>query len=625
MSDGPHGGGCPGRYPPIERYAFLADSHTAALAAPDGAIEWLCAPRFDAPSVFTSLLDRDRGGAFRLAVEGAAEPERRYLEGTLVLETRFRSPSGSLSVLDFLSLEAAGRHGRGEVDPHHVLVRLLRCDHGSVRVRAAIDARPDYGRARARWRPEAGLFRTDAPDTTLWVSSDRKLEVGEDGLVAGFALEAGEAAAFSLRYAGEPVRPIDPHVAERLLDVTASSWRAWSERCRYQGIGAELVRRSALVLKGLVFHPSGALIAAPTTSLPEEIGGERNWDYRFTWLRDASLTLLALFRLGYEHEGRDYMEFLLAGCGRCGVEQQVMLGVGGELELPESTLDHLEGYACSRPVRVGNGAHAQLQLDTHGSVLDAALVYQQMTGALGTGHWSLLRSLVDHTCERWREPDSGIWEVRSEVRHFTHSKVMSWVCVDRGIRLAELVGVDVAPLERWRRTREAVHSDVLERGYDAERGAFVQHYDSGALDASSLRFSLVGFLPGDDPRITSTIDRVIEELEIEDGLVLRYRQGETDDGLSGGEGAFAICSFWLVSALALAGRREQAERLFEAICGRAGPLGLYAEELAPGGGMLGNYPQAFTHLALIQAALNVDIAGDAHALAAWAERRVPEV
>jgi GH15 family glucan-1,4-alpha-glucosidase len=416
------------------------------------------------------------------------------------------------------------------------------------------------------------------------------------------------------------VRRIDPDAARRLLDVTVTSWRDWSSRCRYDGVARDLVVRSAIVLKGLVYHRSGALVAVPTTSLPEELGGVRNWDYRFTWLRDATLMILALLRLGYDHEAHDYMAFLVQECARCGDEPHLMLGIAGEHQLEEQELRHLEGYACSAPVRVGNGAHDQLQLDTYAGVLGAALVYQRMTGGLGGEEWSFLRSLVDFTCRKWSEPDNGIWEVRNARRHFTHSKVMSWTCVDRGIQLVEECRVGDAPLDEWKRVRESIRAEVLERGYDPDLGAFVQAYGERPLDASVLRFPMVGFLPADDPRMNSTIDRVIAELESEQGLVHHYRPEQSDDGLEGGEGAFAICSFWLVSALVRAGRIEDAERRFEALCARASPLGLFAEELAPGGGMLGNFPQAFTHLALIQAAADLDAGADAETLRAWAER-----
>ena len=596
---------CVGSYPPIHDYAFLADGQSAALLGPDGAVAWLCAPRFDGASVFASLLDLERGGTFELTVEGAPVPERRYVDGTLVLESRFQSRAGTVVVLDFMALEAEGRHGRGQVDPFCALVRLVRCERGEAQVNAKIAARPDYGRQAAAWRTRRGFLTAEVPGSRLWLSSDRPLSMTPAGVEASVTLRQGDAAAFALRYAGEPTFPISVGRAEELLGVTLSSWHAWSSRCQYEGVARELVLRSALVLKGLVYHGSGALLAAPTTSLPEQLGGERNWDYRYSWLRDACLTLLALMELGYEHEAADYMDFLLLECASCGDEPHVMLGVAAEHEIGETTLEHLEGYAGSAPVRVGNGAHEQFQLDTYGGVLGAALVYEQRTGALSTDHWELLRSLVEFTVRRWREPDSGIWEVRSEPRHFTHSKVMAWVCVDCGLQLAELMEIPDVPLAFWREVRDAIRADVLERGYDSARGAFVQSYEDSALDASALRFPLVGFIAADDPRMLSTVDQIIGELESGDGLIARYDQRQVDDGLSGEEGAFAICSFWLVSALARAGRQVEAERRFAALCGRASPLGLYAEELAPDG-MLGNFPQAFTHLALIHAAADIE-------------------
>jgi GH15 family glucan-1,4-alpha-glucosidase len=423
-------------------------------------------------------------------------------------------------------------------------------------------------------------------------------------------LRAGEEAALFLRYTGEPSEPSEPITvgsARACLETTLSCWRAWSSRCEYEGVGRELVVRSAIVLKGLVYHASGALLAAPTTSLPEQLGGQRNWDYRYTWLRDAALTLLALMELGYEHEAEDYMDFLLSECELCGEHAHLVLGIDTGHEMIETNLDHLEGYACSRPVRVGNAAHDQLQLDTYGGVLGAALIYQQRTGGLTKHHWALLSSLVELTAARWHEPDNGIWEVRGQRRHFTHSKVMAWVCVDRGVELAQSLGIRDPRLARWRATSEEIRSDVLRHGYNRAAGAFVQSYGDRALDASALRFPLVEFIAGDDPRMTSTIDRIIHELETFEGLIHRYDHRQVDDGLPGTEGAFAICSFWLVSALSRAGRLDDAQRRFGVLCDRASELGLYAEEFAATG-MLGNFPQAFTHLALIQAAADIEAA-----------------
>ncbi|TCJ16832.1 glycoside hydrolase family 15 protein [Rubrobacter taiwanensis] len=608
------------RYPPISSYGFLSDTHTAALVGPDAAVEWFCVPRFDAPSIFARMLDRERGGAFELSVEGADRPAQRYLGDTLVLESRFEGRTGAAVAFDFLAVR---RVAGDELAAGHILVRLVRCESGSVRVRAGIDARPGYGAEEIEWqRRDRNLWR--AADPELWVSSDAPLELEGSRLSAEAELREGEAAAFALGYAGEPPRSVDADAAGSLLEQTCRAWQEWAGHCRYDGVAREAVVRSALVLRGLAFDETGALVAAPTTSLPEELGGERNWDYRFTWHRDASLLVLALFRLGYEEEGRRYMDFLLSQCTVRRDRLAPMAGIGGEPESEERTLDHLEGYASSRPVRTGNEAYEQVQLDTYGHVLDAAFVYRELTGDLAPEHWPVLQRLVDLVCERWREPDHGVWEIRVEKRQHTYSKMMAWVCLDRGIRLAEMLEDTEAPLERWRRAREEVYRDVLERGYDKERGAFTQVYGERPLDAAVLHAPLMGFLPGDDPRMISTIDRLIEELGAGEALLYRYDTTRVDDGVPGHEGAFLMCSFDLVSALVLAGRVEEARRRFEWLLEHASPLGLFSEELSPDGEALGNYPQAFTHLALIEAAMNLDAAGNREALHAWAAERSAE-
>ncbi len=625
MAESSQNGGsvpCSDRYPAIEDYAFLSDSQTSALVGPDGSIEWMCVPRFDSPSIFARILDREKGGAFELEIEGAGEPERSYAVGTFVLESKYTTPTGTVLVSDFLSLEAEGEHGRGEVKPHNVLVRLITCNDGSVRVRVRVDTKPNYGADTPEWNGAGTLYKADVPDTTLWMTSDQDLSVKGGEICSEIELGVGESAAYGLRYRESAIRHMDSEIAFELMETTKRSWQEWANRCEYHGtVEIELVIRSALVIKGLFYQESGALLAAPTTSLPEQLGGERNWDYRFSWLRDSTLMLLALFRLGYEEEGTRYIDFLMREWNKCGCDLQLMLGIGGELDLPESKIDHLEGYACSSPVRIGNGAAEQLQLDTYGEVLDAAYVFHRQTGKLAVAHWPFLSDLVDYTSSMWKEPDDGIWETRCERRHYTHSKVMAWVCLDRGIRLALELGIDTGQVERWRNTADEIHESVCEHGYDKEIKSFVQFYGSKALDASALRFSLVGFLPGDDPRIISTIDRIEEELSAGNGLLYRYRLDRTDDGLAGDEGAFAICSFWLVSAQVLAGRKARARELFHRLARYASPLGLYSEEIHPDGRMLGNYPQAFTHLALIQAAVNLSFADDREALHAWAARR----
>lgn len=610
-------------YPPISSLAFLSDMHTAALLGPDGAVEWMCVPRFDGGSVFARLLDRDRGGAFILDIEDAGEPARRYLGDTLVVESRFESPTGVAVVDDFLAVSSTT--GGNELAAAHVLVRTVRCESGSVTMRALVDARPGYGRERARWeRKSPNLWQTAEP--RLWLSTTVPLESDDHTVSATAELTAGDVVAFALGYTGAGARPIDVAAAEDLLEKTRDAWQRWSSHCPYGGFAREQVIRSAVVLRGLAFDETGALLAAPTTSLPEWIGGGRNWDYRFTWHRDASLLVLALFRLGHAELGRRYAEFLFALDPVRRGTLSPMAGIGGELASNERTLDHLDGYACSRPVRVGNEAFDQVQFESYGHVLDAAYVYYRLTGEMAGESWPVLRRLVTTIGQRWREPDHGIWEMRGEKRHNTYSKVMAWVCVDRGIRLAERLSeagaaqIDEGEVDDWRKTRDEIKREVLERGYSAERGAFVQVYDGTALDAALLHIPLFGFLPGDDPRVVSTIDRVIEGLGDGDALIHRYDLDEVDDGLDGPEGAFLLCSFDLVSALVLAGRAEEAERRFERLLEYAGPLGLFAEEARADGEALGNYPQAFAHLALIQAALNLDAAGDEDALHAFATR-----
>ncbi|WP_434740467.1 glycoside hydrolase family 15 protein [Micromonospora sp. SH-82] len=605
-------------FPPIDSYAFLSDTHTAALVAPDGAVEWFCVPRFDGDAVFARLLDRDVGGYFSLTVTGSPPPQRRYLPDTLVLESRYPGPDGTALVRDFLAVSP----GDAEQPIHagKVLVREVRVERGSVRLAARLTPRPAYGARSTGWRQADGRwYATDAP---LWLTGDVPFDVDGGSLHAEVELTEGQTATFLLGYRDEPAQAgeagADPTTEDtrRLFDQTCATWREWSDRSDYTGFAAEAVRRSALVLRGLSFDETGALIAAPTTSLPEEIGGVRNWDYRYTWHRDSALLLLSLFRLGHAEEGRRYLRFLLEICSGQQELLAPLIGIDGTTD-EETELEHLGGYAGSRPVRVGNGAAGQIQFDTYGHILDAALAYHQLTGELTGDQWRLLRRHVEILAARWQEPDHGIWEIRGPVRHHVNSKVMSWVCLDRGIRLAELLGDDTAPVQQWREARDELHAEVLDRGYDPEVGGFVIAYDLPEPDASLLRMPLVGFLPADDPRMLSTIEFIQRELSVAPALIRRYT---ADDGLPGEEGAFLLCSFELVSALALAGRREEAGKLFDQLTELSGPLGLYSEEMAPDGTALGNYPQAFTHLALIEAALNLDVAGDRDALHDWAER-----
>ncbi|KXK59515.1 hypothetical protein AWW66_23760 [Micromonospora rosaria] len=606
-------------FPPIDGYAFLSDTHTAALVAPDGAVEWLCVPRFDGDAVFARLLDRDAGGAFALTVDGAGPVERRYLPDTLVLASRYEGRAGDAVVRDFLAVtpgdpEQPIRAGK-------LLVRQVSVERGPVRLAVRVTPRPGYGARPATWERSGDRWR--AAGARLWLDADLPLTADDGDLHAEVDLPAGRTVTLLLGYddapadgTGQPGGATDP---ERLVERTCATWRDWAARSDYAGFAAEAVRHSALVLRGLSFDETGALLAAPTTSLPEEIGGSRNWDYRYTWHRDAALLLLALFRLGHAEEGRRYLRFLLDICAGQQTLLTPLIGIDGRTD-EEREVEHLSGYAGSRPVRVGNEAVDQVQFDTYGHILDAALAYQQLTGELTGEQWGLLRRHVDTMAERWREPDHGIWEIRGPLRHHVNSKVMIWVCLDRGIRLAGLLGDDTAPVERWRRARDELHAEVLDRGYDRELNSFVMWYDSTEPDASLLRIPLVGFLPADDPRVLGTIDHHWRELAVAPALIRRY---VADDGLPGEEGAFLLCSFELVSALALAGRRDEARDLFDRLMALAGPLGLYSEQMAADGTALGNHPQAFTHLALVEAALNLDAAGDREALHVWAERTGP--
>jgi alpha,alpha-trehalase len=575
----------------------------------------------DVPAAEDDALDVVGGGALELGVHGSGVPRRRYLPGTLVLESRFELPEGELVAHDFLALGASEGRDPGGLHPHHLLVRLVRCEGGEASVRLCADARPNYGRAGGRWRRGHAGHTLDVPGCRLVLSCDAPVEL-VDGVPTGDVhLGRGERMAVGLAYAEGAPGPASPDLAEELLDRTVEAWRAWSGSCRYDGYAREQVVHSAVVLRGLIFDESGALLAAPTTSLPEVPGGVRNWDYRYTWHRDASLMLLALFRLGFHAEGRRYKDFLVEHETLVDDCLDPLIGIGGEHDLEERELEHLEGYASSRPVRIGNGARGQLQLDSAGYLLDAVLAYRDLTGELERRHWEEVRAVVDATARGWRRADQGIWEIRGEPRHHTHSKVLAWTCLDRGVRLAEAVGDTEAPLEHWRSERDAVHAEVLERGYDQQLDAFVQSYGSRALDAALIQASTVGFLPGTDARIVGTLDAIAAGLGCGPAapeLIRRYDVQEAADGLPGEEGAFLMCSFELVSALVLAGRADEARERFEHLVARAGPLGLFAEEMAADGVMLGNYPQAFTHLALVEAAVNLDERSEREALHRWA-------
>ncbi|HVE68142.1 MAG TPA: glycoside hydrolase family 15 protein [Solirubrobacteraceae bacterium] len=603
-------------FPPIAEYAFLSDCHTGALIAPDGTVEWLCVPRFDAPSIFAMVLDRG-GGGFRVGPFGEAHPvSRRYAPGTMVLETTWMTPHGWAEVHDALTIgpwhegdlpDAAQARPPTDHEADHLLVRTVTCVQGEVMVEALCEPRFDYARGDAAWtevehEATSALDATDGT-TTVRLLSDLRLGVEGQRVRARHKLKEGETCFVALSWTEERGGPATAQQATEHIARTAHFWRSWLESGdfpdhRWRGH----LQRSALTLKGLTYAPTGALVAALTTSLPETPGGERNWDYRFSWMRDATFTLWALHALGLDWEADDFMQYVADLVRNDDGSLQIMYGIGGERDLAETTLDHLSGYEGARPVRIGNGAFDQRQNDVYGAVLDSVFLHTKSSGYIPQNLWPVLCDQADGAARAWREPDQGIWEGRGAPRHHTSSKLMCWVALDRASRLARLRG-DEERARAWGAEAQEVHRDVLEHA--VRDGVFRQHYETDALDASTLLVPLVRFLPADDARVVATVRAVAEGLT-EHGLVLRYRTQETDDGLHGEEGTFLICSFWLVSALSEIGEPRRAAALCERLLGLASPLLLYAEELdAASGRHLGNFPQAFTHLALINAVLHV--------------------
>jgi GH15 family glucan-1,4-alpha-glucosidase len=589
---------------PIEDYALIGDCRSAALVGRDGSIDWLCFPRFDAPSVFGKILDLDRGGSFEVTMRNGEPVGRAYLDDTNVLITRFEGPDGTLEVTDAMPLREAATHA--EELTKHTLVRGFRCVQGEVRVELLCWPRFEYGRFTPR-------FLQISPVTVdivggadaLLCTATQPIQAFPEAVGASWTLVAGETAWFRLSYRRSfqetpEVAPGSTGVeVPAVVDATAAWWRAWASRCSYEGPYQAMVRRSALALKLLTYQPSGAVVAAPTTSLPEEIGGVRNWDYRYTWVRDSTLTLTSLAVLGYTEEAEAFKTFLgRAGAGRP-QDLQIMFGIGGERALPEIELPHLSGYRGSRPVRIGNGAATQLQLDSYGQILDAGYLLGRVGGELTEDNWRFLAGLTDIVVQRWREPDHGIWEMRDEPRHFTHSKLNCWVALDRAIKIAEAHGLDGA-IDVWREERTAIERFLLDEA--ASVGWFQQAAGVEMPDASSLLVPALGFLPTTHPLVLETIAQVRKHLE-RNGLVYRYL---STDGIPGGEGAFLLCSFWLVDCLIWSGALDEAEALLAQLLGYANDVGLFAEEVDPDTGhALGNFPQAFSHMALVQSCANL--------------------
>jgi alpha,alpha-trehalase len=601
----------PNRFPPIGSYGFLSDCHTSALVSYDGAVEWLCLPRFDSPSAFAALLDRG-AGHFKLAPRGVVVPiSRRYQPGTLVIETTWVTDTGwvvvhdALTIGDWVEQAGPGSRPKTEHEADRSLLRTMTCIDGEVELEMECLPRFAYGAEAAEWSGgELGEALASADGVGLQLTSDMELALG-DGAARGTVHLREDETAFCALTWGENATGgprSSPEALER-LDSTEDFWRKWLRDGNFPDHPWRIhLQRSALVLKGLTYAPSGAILAAPTTSLPETPGGERNWDYRFSWIRDSTFSLWALHTLGFDEEARDFMRFIVSVC-RKDPQLQIMYGIGGEKELVESTLDHLEGYGGARPVRIGNGAFDQRQNDVWGALLDSIYLHEKALRGTGTpADRQLIRQQVEAAIEAWPHPDQGIWESRGEPRHYVSSKLMIWVAVDRGARLAAGIGFDDVA-EEWARIAGEIREEILERG--VRDGVFRQHYDTDALDASTLLIPLLRFLPPDDPRVRATVEAIADELT-EHGLVLRHRVKETDDGLRGEEGTFLICSFWLVSALSEIGEATRARALCERLLAAAGWLDLYAEELeARSGRHLGNFPQAFTHLALINAVSHV--------------------
>ncbi len=604
----------PGESPPIGDYGLLADCNTAALSDRGGSIDWLCLPRYDSPAVFARILDPD-AGHWSIRPAGEFTATRRYLPGTLVVQTTFASGTGVVRVTDALAFAEGQRsHDLGQDGPHELL-RLLEGVNGLVPMVMELVPRPEYGLVHPLFRNTEYGGRTFGGPNQIAVSAGVHTEIEDSAMRVDVDVAEGDSVGFAVRWIapeGNFTAPTAPaQVASRIQD-TIAGWRSWeAEHDIYEGPHRDLVRFSSRVLKGLSYRPTGAIVAAPTTSLPEAVGGDRNWDYRYSWIRDASLTLEALYIGACSDEASEFVSFMTSSAGG-GTALQIMYGIAGEHDLSERKLPHLRGWRGSAPVRVGNDAWNQTQLDVYGELLSALHLYREQLGELHPEIQRFVAELADAAATRWSEPDAGMWEMRGEPRHHLSSKVMCWTALDRAVKLAPQLGTH-AHTEAWAEQRDAVRAAILDRGWSAKRQAYAQSFDSDDLDGGALLMPLVGFLPATDPRMRSTIDAIATDLT-EDGLVLRYvnAEGLNADGLTGEEGTFVICSFWLVSCLALAGEIDRAQALFDELVGYANDLGLLAEEVDTATGeLLGNFPQAFSHIGLITAAWKIDQARQA--------------
>jgi GH15 family glucan-1,4-alpha-glucosidase len=594
-------------YLPIAEHGIVGDLHSIALVGTDGTIDWYCCPRFDSPSVFGSILDAERGGHYRIApATDDWTPKQLYLPDTNVLITRFLTPAGVGEVQDFMPIQPPG----APVHRHRLIRRVLGV-RGEMRFRIEVEPRFNYARDphEVFFHENGVLFRS--PDLCLALETATPLRQGSEmGVQAEFVLLPGESATFVLERVPESYVPrkYSEDETREAFERTVDYWRRWLAQSRYTGRWRETMHRSALTLKLMTYHPTGALVAAPTTSLPEHIGGGRNWDYRYTWIRDAAFSLYALLRLGFTEEAGAFMSWLTDRFreGRSGSTGplQIMYGIDGRAELEEEILEHLEGYRGSAPVRIGNGAAEQLQLDIYGELIDSVYLYNKYGSPISHDSWMDLTRVIEWVCENWDQADEGIWEVRGGRQNFTYSRLMSWVALERAIRMATARGLP-ANLGDWQTARDRIYHQIVAKGWHEQRQAFVQHYDTGVLDASLLMMPLVHFVAPTDPRWLSTLDAMSNEL-VSDSLVYRYNIEASPDGLEGEEGTFSICTFWYVEALALAGRLDEARLAFEKMLTYANHLGLYAEQIGLTGEALGNFPQAFTHLALISAGHYLD-------------------
>ncbi len=602
-------------YQPIQNYGIIGNMYTTALVGLNGSIDWFCFPNHDSPSVFGALLDEGQGGRFQISpITAEVTHKQFYWPETNVLVTRFLTTDGVGEITDFMPVGMPTKEYGFQW-----LVRRVKVVRGCMDFRMECYPAFNYARDKHKTTVTTSGANFRSPSLSLELSTDTPLQQSDSGVFAKFTLQAGEAAVFVLREAKPDCDfgpPLDQSQGAELFEHTVKYWRRWISKCVYKGRWREIVQRSALVLKLLTYEPTGAIVAAPTCSLPESIGGERNWDYRYTWIRDAAFTLYGLLRVGFTDEAAQFIKWIECRCHerKADGSLQIVYGIDGRHDLKEENLDHLEGYKGSKPVRIGNAASDQLQLDIYGELMDSVYLYNKYGAPISYDLWTSLRELINWVCDNWQRPDAGIWEVRGGKQHFVYSKLMCWVAVDRGLRLADKRSFP-ADRERWLKVRDQIYEEVMAQGWNAERHAFVQYYGSKSLDAGSLIMPLVFFLSPTDPRMLATLDAINQPPEsgglVSDSLVYRYNVEEESDGLTGKEGTFNLCTFWLVEALTRAGkvdsaRLDEARLMFEEMLGYANHLGLYAEETGPSGEAVGNFPQAFTHLALISAAWNLD-------------------